>query len=301
MRGTASDASGRRFPTRMLCKVFGVASSSLYASLARAATTGGPAPAARHRPGPKPKIPDAELLQWIRQVIKDSPFHGEGHRKIHARLRLRDVHVSRKRVLRITREAGLLACRPTAGPAKVHDGTIVTDAPNRMWGTDGARFLVGRYEDATWASLFITVDHFNFDPIGFDVSETGNRFHAFAAVEAAVRERFGRVEPGVARGVVLRSDLGSVYTSSFLTRRVKALGLDQSYAFVREPECNGVAERFIRLIKEQCLWVEEFTDLEDARRKIAAFIERYRKEWLLERHGYRTPAQVLEQALELAA
>jgi transposase InsO family protein len=263
--------------------------------LERAEPTAGP-PSARRRPGPKPKLSDFELLQRIRQVIADSPFLGEGHRKIHARLRLKDVHVSRKRVLRVTREAGLLACRPTAGPQKVHDGTIVTDAPNRMWGTDGARFLIGRGADAEWASLFITVDHFNFDPIGFEVSDSADRFHAFA-----VRERFGRVAPGVARGVVLRSDLGSVYTSSFFTKRVKALGLDQSYAFVREPECNGVCERFIRLIKEQCLWIEEFTDLEDARRKIAAFIERYRHEWLLERHGYRTPAQVLEQAMELAA
>jgi transposase InsO family protein len=300
VRDTVSEASGRRYPTRTVCEVFRVASSSLYAALERAEPNAGPPPA-RHRPGPKPRIPDPELLERIRQVIADSPFLGEGHRKIHARLRLQEVHVSRKRVLRITREAGLLACRPTAGPAKVHDGTIVTDAPNRMWGTDGARFLIGRGQDATWASLFITVDHFNFDPIGFEVSESGDRFHAFTAVEAAVRERFGRVGPGVARGVVLRSDLGSVYTSSFFTKRVKALGLDQSYAFVREPECNGVSERFIRLIKEQCLWVEEFTDLEDARRKIAAFIERYRHGWILERHGYRTPAQVLEQAMELVA
>jgi transposase InsO family protein len=295
-----SEATGRRYPTRTICAVLRVAPSSLYATLQRAAATAGPPPR-RRRPGPKPKLSDFELLQRIRQVIADSPFLGEGHRKIHARLRLKDVHVSRKRVLRITREAGLLACRPTAGPQKVHDGTIVTDAPNRMWGTDGARFLIGRGADAEWASLFITVDHFNFDPIGFEVSKSADRFHAFTAVEAAVRERFGRVGPGVARGVVLRSDLGSVYTSSFFTKRVKALGLDQSYAFVREPECNGVSERFIRLIKEQCLWVEEFTDLEDARRKIAAFIERYRHGWLLERHGYRTPAQVLEQALEIAA
>ena len=300
MKGTASEATGRRYPTRTVCEVFGVAPSSLYAALERVEPTEGPPPP-RRRPGPKPKISDAELLERICQVIQDSPFQGEGHRKVHARLRLRDVHVSRKRVLRIMREAGLLAQQPTARPKKTHEGTIVTDAPNRMWGTDGARFLIGRGENAEWAWLFITVDHFNFDPIGFEVSEVGDRFHAFTAVEAAVRERLGRVEPGVARGVVLRSDLGSVYTSSFFTKRVKALGLDQSYAFVREPECNGVSERFIRLIKEQCLWVEEFTDIEDARRKIAAFIQRYRHEWILERHGYRTPAQVLEQAVELAA
>ena len=301
MRGTVSETSGRRYPTKMVCEVFGVPRSSLYAALVREDDGSSETPVTRCRPGPKPKIPDAELLEKIRKVIKESPFQGEGHRKIHARLRLQDVHVSRKRVLRIMREAGLLACRPTAGPKKAHDGKITTEAPNEMWGTDATRFLIGRGEDVEWLWLFLTVDHFNFDPIGFEVSSVGDRFHAFAAVEAAVHERFDQIAPGVARGVVLRSDLGSVYTSSFFTRRVKALGLQQSYAYVREPECNGVAERFIRVIKEQCLWVEEFQDVEDARRKIAAFIERYRSSWLLERHGYRTPAQVLEHALEVAA
>ena len=49
------------------------------------------------------------------------------------------------------------------------------------------------------------------------------------------------------------------------------------------------------------VWAEELTDVKDARRKVAAFIQRFRHEWILERHGYRTPAQVLEQALEQAA
>jgi len=295
-----SEATGRRYPTRMVCEVFGVAPSSLYAALESTRSQEQPV-LSRGRRGPRPKLSDGELLAEIRQVIADSPFVGEGYRKIHARLRARGVRASRTRVLRVLREAGLLVCRSTARPQKAHEGTIVTDAPNRMWGTDGAKFLVGRGQDAQWTWLFVTVDHFNFDPIGFEVSKSGDRFHAFTAVEAAVRERLGAVEPGIARGIVLRSDQGSVYTSDYFTRRVKALGLDQSYAFVREPECNGVAERFIRLIKEQCLWVEESTDLDDAKRKIAAFIERYRREWLLERHGYRTPAEVLEQALAIAA
>ncbi|MGH2715225.1 MAG: IS3 family transposase [Thermoleophilaceae bacterium] len=52
---------------------------------------------------------DAELLREIRDVIATSPFVGEGHRRVWARLRRRGVRTSRKRVLRLTREAGLLA------------------------------------------------------------------------------------------------------------------------------------------------------------------------------------------------
>ena len=62
-----------------------------------------------------------------------------------------------------------------------------------------------------------------------------------------------------------------------------------------EPECNGVAERFMRTLKEECLYLHDFESLEEARQEIDAFIERYNRGWLLERHGYRTPAQVREE------
>ena len=60
-------------------------------------------------------MPDAELLAAIRWEIAESPFVGEGHKKITARLRLRGICTSRKRVLRLMREAGLLA-PDAAGP-----------------------------------------------------------------------------------------------------------------------------------------------------------------------------------------
>jgi hypothetical protein len=52
---------------------------------------------------------DRDLLSEIRDVLATSPFVGEGNRKVWARLRRRGVRTSRKRVLRLTREAGLLA------------------------------------------------------------------------------------------------------------------------------------------------------------------------------------------------
>ena len=54
--------------------------------------------------GPKPKFLDAELLNAIRADLAASPFTGEGHRKVWARLRImRDIRVSRARVLRLMR------------------------------------------------------------------------------------------------------------------------------------------------------------------------------------------------------
>ena len=52
--------------------------------------------------GPTPALSDAQLLAAIRNDLARSPFQGEGHRKVHARLRILDgVRVSRTRVLRV--------------------------------------------------------------------------------------------------------------------------------------------------------------------------------------------------------
>lgn len=58
------------------------------------------------------------------------------------------------------------------------------------------------------------------------------------------------------------------------------------------PEGNGCAERFIRTLKEQLLWVRSFETVEELRLALLAFKERYNQQWLVERHGHRTPAAV---------
>jgi putative transposase len=61
-------------------------------------------------------------------------------------------------------------------------------------------------------------------------------------------------------------------------------------SYVGEPECNGVIERFMRTLKEQCLYLHRFQTLAEARRIIGEFIARYNTEWLIERLGHQTPA-----------
>ena len=68
-----------------------------------------------------------------------------------------------------------------------------------------------------------------------------------------------------------------------------------------ELECNGVAERFMRTLKEQCIYLHQFRTLEEARRLIGEFIARYNAEWLIERLGHRTPAQARVDAQRRAA
>src|SRR5512134_707325 len=70
------------------------------------------------------------------------------------------------------------------------------------------------------------------------------------------------------------------------------LGIEDSPSFVREPEGNGVAERFIRTLKENLLWVRHFETIEELRLALLDFAGWYNTHWLVARHGHRTPAQV---------
>jgi putative transposase len=57
-----------------------------------------------------------------------------------------------------------------------------------------------------------------------------------------------------------------------------------------------VAERFMRTIKEQCLWSRLFEDVDDLRQGVATFIQTYNDEWLIERLGHRTPREAFNEA-----
>src|SRR4029078_9276960 len=92
----------------------------------------------RQRRGPAGPLPDPALTAEIRAVLAASPFHGEGHRKVWARLRLKGIRTSLRRVLRLMREHDLLAPSRTGAPRgpRSHDGTIIPEAIDTMWGTD---------------------------------------------------------------------------------------------------------------------------------------------------------------------
>jgi transposase InsO family protein len=68
--------------------------------------------------------------------------------------------------------------------------------------------------------------------------------------------------------------------------------------FVREPEGNGCVERFIRTLKENLLWMRRFDAIEELRVALHRFQEIYNQTWIVERHGYQTPAAI--RAAQLA-
>lgn len=62
-----------------------------------------------------------------------------------------------------------------------------------------------------------------------------------------------------------------------------------------EPQGNGIAERFVRILKENLLWVQHFTTVEELRRALLEFKETYSRQWLVGRHGYKPSASVRER------
>src|SRR5438477_8079296 len=84
-------------------------------------------------------------------------------------------------------------------------------------------------------------------------------------------------------------------------KELEFLGIESSPAFVRAPEGNGCAERFIRTLKENLLWVRTFETVEELRQALLHFREIYNSTWLIERHGFITPAAFRQQQLQPAA
>jgi transposase InsO family protein len=213
-----------------------------------------------------------------------------------ARLRFAGVRTSRRRVLRLTREHGLLAHQRAGRPhgPRAHDGTITTERVDLMWGTDMTAVMTGEGQ----AAVFVAVDHCSAECLGIHASRDANRFEALEPVRQAVRRCHGGFGEGVATGLRLRHDHGSQYVSHDFQREIRFLGVESSPAFVREPEGNGCAERFIRTLKENLLWVRSFGTIEELRLALQRFRETYNRSWIIERHGYKTPAQVRAAQLD---
>lgn len=287
MSQTCSPSTQRCYGLARVCRMWEVARSTVYLTQARQTAP----PTSAQKRGPKPRWSDEVLLEKIRVALAASPFLGEGHRKVWARLRWQGVRTSKARVLRLMREAQLLA--PTRlghahGP-KAHDGTITTDAPDQMWGMDATSCVTRGEGNAT---VFVVVDHCAAECIGIHAARPGTRFEAVEPLRQGVRAIFGAYVEGSATGLQARHDHGSQYVSDYFQDELKFLGITSSPAFVREPEGNGVAERFIRTLKEQLLWVQTFDTVEELRVALLEFKDRYNREWLCERHGHQTPAAI---------
>lgn len=295
MSQTVSPSAGRPYGLAFTCRVLEQARSTVYALRARTSTP--PSPPGKR--GPKTAWSDEELTELIRGALARSPFVGEGYRKAWARLRQEGIHTSKRRVLRLMRHANLLSPARCGRPAeiKLHDGTITTELPDEMWGTDAT---------STWtaegvATIFFAVDHCTSECIGIHAARHGTRYEALEPIRQGIRGHFPAYAEGVAAGLAVRHDHGSQFMSDYYQGELRWLGIESSPAFVREPEGNGCAERFVRTLKEQLLWLQHFATIDELLTALHGFRLRYNSEWLVQRHGHRTPTAIRTALTEAAA
>ena len=293
MSRSVSPVSGKPYGLAAVCRVWRLARSGVYRHLSPSSNM------SSGRRGPVGPMSDAALTAAIRGVLAASPFHGEGHRKVWARLRHAGTRTSLRRVLRLMRENRLLAPGRAGSPRgpRNHDGTIIPETVDTMWGTD----LTATFTGEGQAAVFIAVDHFTAECVGIHASARATRFEALEPIRQGVRRHFGGFAKDIARGLAVRHDHGSQYMSDHFQKEMAFLGIESSPAFVRAPEGNGCAERFIRTLKENLLWIRTFETIEELRQALLEFRETYNTTWLIERHGFVSPAAFRQSQLQPAA
>jgi transposase InsO family protein len=124
------------------------------------------------------------------------------------------------------------------------------------------------------------------------------RFQAPEPIRQGVRQNFGGFSQAIAHGLAVRHYHRSQYISDHFQKELAFLGIESSPAFVRAPEGNGCAERFIRTLKENLLGVQTFKTVEALRRALLAFRETCNGAWLIERHGALSPAEYRRRPLQ---
>ena len=213
MSRAVSPVSGKPYGLAAVCRVWRLARSGVCRHLSSPRSD---TPPARRR-GPTGAMSDDALTAAIRAVLAASPFHGEGHRKVWARLRHAAIRTSLRRVLRLMRENDLLAPRRVGSPRgpRNHDGTIIPETVDKMWGTDLTTTFTGEGP----AAVFVAVDHCSAECVGVHAHSRATRFEALEPIRQGVRRYFGGFAKGIACGLAVRHDHGSQYMSDHSRRR----------------------------------------------------------------------------------
>ncbi|PLY06303.1 MAG: IS3 family transposase, partial [Desulfuromonas sp.] len=143
-----------------------------------------------------------------------------------------------------------------------------------------------------WVWIFTAVEHWNAECVGWHVCKKGDRYAALQPLSMALNNLYGGVQAGVARELTLRMGHGTQYLSDHFLNQVKFWGIVPSFAFVAEPQTNGVAERFNRTLKEQAIYGPVFRSVEDVREAVGTFVDRYNREWRVEKNAFKSPSEI---------
>jgi putative transposase len=244
---------------------------------------------------------DMEVRSAIQQIAVEHRRR-YGYRRIAAELRRRGMLVNHKRVARIMREDNLLAVRPRAFVVTTnsqHKLEVYLNLANRMKLTGINQLWVA---DITYIRLHhefvylaVILDAYSRKVVGWELDRTLAARLAIVALEKAIAER--KPPPGL----VHHSDRGVQYASDDYVRILTKHAMIPSMSRPANPYDNASCESFMKTLKREEIYANEYRDLDDLRANIEAFIERYyNRQRLHSALGYRPPEE-FEQAVELGA
>jgi len=254
-------------PARMLCELVDLAPSTYYYS-----PQGGD---------------DLSLLSWIEDVLLRFPRYG--YRRVTEQL-CREKHiVNHKRVLRVMRENDLLAIvkrhvRTTQSdhdygryPNLVQDIVIVR--PDQVWCADITYVRLRRQ----FVYLALILDVFTRSLRGWHLGRSLSSDLALTALDRALAQHHPEIH---------HSDQGVQYAAQGYVERLEGVGAQISMAAAGQPTENPYAERVIRTIKEEEVYLNEYEHFADAYERIGYFIEDvYQTKRIHSALGYLTPAE----------
>jgi putative transposase len=264
---------------KTLCRVLGVSRSGFHAW--------------ERRPPPDRDLNDAWLVERIREIHAESR-QTYGARRVHAALRHRGVRVSRKRVERLMRLAGLSGLVPkrfrrttTRVPGvRVADDLVDRDfmpsAPDQLWCADIK--YVRSWQG--WLYLGAVMDCYSRRIVGWSMRPDLEAELVVDALEMAIARR--RPKPGL----VHHSDQGSQYVSLRFGERCREIGIHRSMGSKGDCFDNAVAESLFATLEKDLLRRRSFATRQDARTAVFDYIETfYNPIRLHSTLGYRSPVE----------
>jgi len=241
---------------------------------------------------------DHAFEMLVFDIVQEHPTFGI--RRVWALLKFSfGWNVNRKGVARLFKRRGW-SCklRRIGGRPRVQASQSVTQRPDERWATDIALIWCG--EKDGWCSFVPVLDCCTRQVLGWELAPTARAKTAERALESALLRRFDWTR-GAPAGMQIRHDNGLVFGSKLFRAVVKDYGLKQEFITPYTPEQNGLAERFIRSLKEECVWQNNFESIEQARATIAKWIDWYNSGRPHQSLNYKTPDAVHAQWQTCAA
>jgi len=277
----------------MLCVVFGVSRAAYYKAKARAARTSQeeaptlPSPAQPRCAPPRCSVSTETLREAIRAIVEAHPAWGV--RKVHATLRRApyELRVGKNRVWALMKDMGLCFAPGTSRVRATH-GHVVVPEPNRRWATDMTTTFTTSEGNV---AVTIVVDCGCRSVLAVQATKSQESQAILAPVRDALRLEFGTAG-GVPDGLELRTDHGPQYTGSDCHALCIEWQLDHTFAPVGRPTGNAVAERVIRTMKEECIWLADWSTLEELQAALDAWRTSYNEERPHQALEWQTPAEV---------